>query len=82
VLDLVAPDGAAVEAGERVVDERWEGPVDLPQEPFRVAVTGLDQSGKQYQRSRRRWTWMLAPSSRLPSRFGFRPASPPAQTSI
>jgi von Willebrand factor A domain-containing protein 7 len=37
----------------QVADSVWEGTFDLPSEPFRVAVTGVDGSGTRYQRSSR-----------------------------
>lgn len=35
----------------QVGERSWEGTVDVPAEPFRVAVSGVDQSGMRYQRS-------------------------------
>ena len=32
-------------------EQRWEGSVDVPPEPFRIAVSGVDQAGARYQRS-------------------------------
>jgi von Willebrand factor A domain-containing protein 7 len=37
----------------RASNGAWEGTFDLPSEPFRLAVTGEDQSGTRYQRSSR-----------------------------
>jgi hypothetical protein len=36
----------------RVDDEEFDGPIDLPSEPFRVSIVGVDQSGAPYQRMR------------------------------
>jgi len=36
----------------RVDDEEFDGQIDLPSEPFRVSIVGVDQSGAPYQRMR------------------------------
>jgi hypothetical protein len=33
-----------------VDDEEFNGPIDLPSEPFRVSIVGVDRSGASYQR--------------------------------
>jgi hypothetical protein len=33
-----------------VDDEEFHGPIDLPSEPFRVSIVGVDRSGASYQR--------------------------------
>jgi hypothetical protein len=34
----------------RVDDEEFDGPIDLPSEPFRVSIVGVDRSGASYRR--------------------------------
>ena len=36
----------------RVDDEEFDGPIDLPSEPFRVSMVGVNRSGAPYQRMR------------------------------
>jgi len=52
-------DFALVSEGGRVIkqvalaqvgEQRWQGSIDVPAEPFRVAVSGVDESGARYQR--------------------------------